>query len=148
MSELRQKGRVGEPVGEVDVPGHLGPGVVDHVHVEQQVVVLLRLLAHPLQPWKQHLAEVTTAMIYCAFLRPHRLFGLVELLVCKEWALWVETPKELESVIGSINSILPSLTLLQLGVEVVFVGGEHVELNVGLLGLRDLWGGQSLRMVI
>ena len=140
MPQLGQKLRVRQSVAEVDVTGDLGPGRVHHVEVEQQVLspgFLLLLLANLLQSWN-HLAQLPAPPLRCLLLRPQRLLGSVELLVSEERALGVEGPEKLESVVGSVDGILPPFSLLQLGVEVLLVVVKHVQLDVSFFGLRNL----------
>ena len=139
MPQLGQKLRVRQPVAEVDVTGDLGPGRVHHVEVEQQVLSsgFLLLLANLLQSWN-HLAQLPAASLRCLLLRPQRLLGSVELLVSEERALGVEGPEKLESVVGSVDGILPPFSLLQLGVEVLLVVVKHVQLDVSFFGPCNL----------
>ena len=141
MPQLGQKLRVRQSVAEVDVTGDFGPGRVHHVEVEQQVLSSgFLLLANLLQPWN-HLAQLPALPLRCLLLRPQRLLGSVELLVSEERTLGVEGPEKLESVVGSVDGILPPFSLLQLGVEVLLVVVKHVQLDVSFFGPCNLQVG-------
>ena len=137
MPQLGQKVGVSQAVAQVDVAGHLGTRSVHHVQVEKQVLALGFLLADLLQPWN-HFVQVSAAPVRRLFLWTQRLLGSVELLVSEEGTPRVEAPEKLKSMVGSVYGVLPSLSLLQFRVEILFVAGKHIQLDVSFLRLRNL----------